>query len=234
MSEFSGPSMAPNEPAHWRHWLHCAAVAVRSNLPIEILAMGLFCALAFLLRTQQSQIASMAGIGAQVDATGQLRPLADVIEITRALKLVTVVVPARVKAEMRNEQWRGNVAATVEAPVRYVYGVDLSQLDPSAFHWGRILGVYEVTIPEPTRIAVEVDGSQPIQEVEVTGSRFRAVSGEYYLGLAQKKLYEQARTDALPPETMAEIRTKTREQVEDLVQRFVGSAAQVQVRFDKP
>jgi hypothetical protein len=97
---------------------------------------------------------------------------------------------------------------------------------------GKILGMYEITIPHPTRIAAEVDGSHPVEEVvEVTGARFRSRAGEYYLGLARKEIYDEARKNALPQETMDEVYSKTREQVETLVHRFVGPSAQVRVKF---
>jgi len=108
-------------------------------------------------------------------------------------------------------------------------------LQPDAFRMGRILGMYEIEIPRPTRIATEVDGSHPVEEiVEVSGARLRSRAGEFYLGLARKEIYEQARKSALPAETREEIETTTREQVEDLVRRFVGPTAQVRVKYKNP
>ncbi|MBI2784299.1 MAG: DUF4230 domain-containing protein, partial [Gammaproteobacteria bacterium] len=130
------------------------------------------------------------------------------------------------------ERWRGTASASVETPVRYVYGVDLSGLDHEAIRLGNIMGMYEITIPRPTRIAAEVDGSRPVEEVvEVSGTRLRAVAGEFYLGLARKEIYEQARKSALPKDVMDDIDLKTREQVEDLVRRFIGPSAEVRVRY---
>jgi hypothetical protein len=145
---------------------------------------------------------------------------------------VTVIVNSRVRTKVRDERWRGTASAEVEAPVRYVYGVDLAGLDPGAIRMGNILGLYEITIPRPTRIAIEVDGSRPVEEiVEVTGTRFRSQAGEYYLGLARKEIYEQARRNNLPPATMEQVYTETREQVEALVRRFVGPSAEVRVKY---
>jgi hypothetical protein len=188
----------------------------------------IFGALAFVLHSQQDAVVSARSMAEQLDETGQLRPLADVIATTRSLKLVTVTVDSRVRTRVRDERWHGTASAVVEAPVKYVYGVDLSGLQPEAFRVGRILGMYEIEIPRPGRIAVEVDGSHPVEEiVEVSGARLRSRAGEFYLGMARKEIYEQARKNALPPETMKEIETTTREQVEDLVRRFVGPQAQV-------
>jgi len=197
-----------------------------------LLGGALFAGLAYLLHSQQAEVVSTSRIEAQLDENGKLRPLADVIETTRALKLVTVIVNSRVRTKVRDERWRGTASAQVEAPVRYVYGVDLAGLDPGAIRMGNILGMYEITIPHPTRIATEVDGSHPVEEVvEVTGARFRSQAGEYYLGLARKEIYDQARKNSLPPEKMEEIETQTREQVEALVRRFVGPSAEVRVKY---
>lgn len=216
---------APDLRPQPRSFLHVAAPLAAGG--------ALFAVLAFFLHSQQSEVVSTASVSGQLDDEGRLRPLADVIATTRALKLVTVTIDSRVRTQVRDEQWRGTASAVVEAPVRYVYGVDLSRLAPDAFHVGKLLGIYEIRIPHPIRIATEVDGTHPVEEiVEVTGTRFRSRAGEYYLGLARKELYEQARKNALPKETMDDIETKTREQVEDLVRRFVGPSAEVRVKFE--
>src|SRR5262245_55480753 len=203
--------------------------SARASLVIGVL---IFAGLAFYLHSQQGEVLSNRGVDAQLDDNGTLRPLAEVIETTRALKLVTVIVNSRVRTKVRDERWRGTASAQVEAPVRYVYGVDLAGLDPGSIRMGNILGMYEITIPHPARIATEVDGSHPVEEiVEVTGARFRSQAGEYYLGLARKEIYEQARKNTLPPEKMEEIDTQTREQVEALVRRFVGPSAEVRVKY---
>jgi len=193
---------------------------------------ALFAGLAYLLHTQQEELVSTSRIESQFDEDGKLRPLADVVETTRALKLVTVIVNSKVRTKVKDERWRGSASAVVEAPVRYVYGVDLSGLDPDAIRMGKILGMYEITIPRPARIATEIDGSNPVEEiVEVTGTRLRSVAGEYYLGLARKEIYEKARKSELPRETMDEVYNTTREQVETLVHRFVGPSAEVRVKY---
>jgi len=202
--------------------------------PWTMLIVGglIFSGLAYYMNAQQQQVLSTSRGDSQLDENGKLRPLAEVIETTRALKLVTVIVNSRVRTKVRDERWRGTASAEVEAPVRYVYGVDLAGLDPGAIRMGNILGLYEITIPRPTRIAIEVDGSRPVEEiVEVTGTRFRSQAGEYYLGLARKEIYDQARRNSLPAGTMEQIYEETREQVEALVRRFVGPSAEVRVKY---
>ncbi|MBS0265494.1 MAG: DUF4230 domain-containing protein [Planctomycetes bacterium] len=194
---------------------------------------ALFAGLAYELKQQQGEIlATAVQAAAQFDEEGKLRPVAQVLETTRALKLVTVTVESVVTAKVRDERWRGTATASVQAPVKYVYGVDLSGLDHDSIRRGSILGIYEISIPHPTRIATEVDGSRPVEElVEVSGSRMRSVAGEFYLGLARKAVYEQARKSSLPQEDLERVERITREQVEDLVRRFVGPEAQVSVKY---
>lgn len=198
-----------------------------------LVGAAIFAGLALVLRNQQGEVVATASqAAAQLDDQGKLRPIAAVLETTRALKLVTVTVESQITAKVRDERWRGTAAASVQAPVRYVYGVDLSGLDHEAIRLGAILGMYEITIPRPMRIATEVDGSRPVEEVvEVSGTRLRSVAGEFYLGLARKEIYEQARKSSLPKEQLDRIEQMTREQVEDLVRRFVGPAAEVRVRY---
>lgn len=203
-----------------------------SAVPVLALGALIFGGLAFFLHSQQNELLSTSTIQSQLDETGGLRPLADVIATTRSLKLITVTVDSKVRTKVRDERWHGTTSAVVEAPVRYVYGVDLAGLQPEAFRMGRLLGIYEIEIPRPHRIATEVDGTHPVEEiVEVSGARLRSRAGEYYLGIARKEIYDQARRNALPPDTLKEIENTTREQVQDLVRRFVGPEADVRVRF---
>src|SRR5579863_417954 len=197
--------------------------AGRSWLVTLFLGVVLFAGLAVLLKNQQVEVLSTTQVASQLDEEGKLRPVAEVVETTRALKLVTLMIDTSVQTRVRDERWRGTASAVVKAPVRYVYGVDLAGLDPDAIRLGKILGIYEITIPRPTRIATELDGSHPVEEVvEVTGTRMKTVAGEYYLGLARKEIYDMAKKSELPREKMDEIYATTREQVETLVRRFVG------------
>jgi hypothetical protein len=201
--------------------------------PALLFGAVIFGGLAFVLKTQQGEVVTTASqAAAQFDEQRKLRPLAAVLETTRALKLVTVTVESQVTAKVRDERWRGTASASVQTPVKYVYGVDLSGLDHEAIRMGSILGIYEITIPRPARIATEVDGGRPVEEVvEVSGTRLRSVAGEFYLGLARKAIYEQARKSTLPRDEIERIEQMTREQVQDLVRRFVGPTAEVRVKY---
>src|SRR5437879_6675265 len=61
--------------------------AGRSMLPSLAMGGALFAGLAVLLQSQQREVLSTSHAESQLDEEGQLRPLAEVIETTRALKL---------------------------------------------------------------------------------------------------------------------------------------------------
>ena len=198
------------------------------------LAVVLFLGLAAFLHHQQKKFLGNSDLSAQLDKSGKLRPLSEVIETTRALKLVTVVKVSRVRTEMKDEKWRGTASATVEAPVRYVYGVDLSELKPERFQKTPLFDIYDIRIPKPTLVAVEVDGSHPVEEViKVSGMRFESRAGQFLLGLARKAIYDQARNNVLAKADMDDIQLKTIEQIEGFIRAFVGRHSRIRVTIDE-
>src|SRR6516162_9200528 len=85
--------------------------ASRSPLPALFLGFALFAGLALLLHSQQGAVLTTSDrIAGQLDDEGKLRPLADVVETTRALKLVTVMIDSTVRTEVHDEGWRGRAA----------------------------------------------------------------------------------------------------------------------------
>src|SRR5258708_13571087 len=88
-------------------------VTSRSPLPALFLGSVLFVGLAVLLHSQQGAVLTTTGrIADQLDDEGKLRPLAEVVETTRALKLVTVMVDSTVRTEVHDQGWPGRAAAT--------------------------------------------------------------------------------------------------------------------------
>ncbi len=157
-------------------------------------------------------------------------PTAEVLKATRELKLITMRIDSRVKATNIDEKWRGTAKATIEAPVRYHFGVDLSKLSDNSLTWNPINNTQTLTIPPPALLAIEVDGSHPISErVDVTGTRFKKLSGAEQLNLAQKSLYEVARQQVLPKSELDKIRASTRNQIEAALGPFASS--RIEIRF---
>jgi hypothetical protein len=202
----------------------------KSNLVLAALAGGVFAGLALYMRSLEASALRGSAINDQLTAAGRPRPLAEVASAVRELKLVTVEVNTRVESTAEDANWRGDVNARVEAPVRLLYGSDLSKLETGGLSFSPVTGAYLVRVPAPERIATEVCTEQD-PEVQVGWMRLRSRAGEYYLGLARRDLYQRACELALSPEDAAMVRRATREQVEALVQKIVGPRAPVTITF---
>jgi len=159
-------------------------------------------------------------------------PTAQVLAATRALKLLTVSIESTVTTTKTDESWRGNASATVKAPVKYHFGVDLSKITDYNLSYNPLTQTQTLSIPPPTLIAIEVDGGHPITErIDVSGMRFKKLSGAEQLNLAQKSLYDAARKQTLPQKDLAQIRLTTRNQIESSLSRFVGPSRRIRVKF---
>lgn len=173
-------------------------------------------------------------------------PIGEIARSLRAMKLVTVEIQTQVESVRVDGSWRGDVAASVVAPARLLYGCDLSGIagpvskDGAENARGRavllpnmLTGGYTLRVPRPMRIATEVEGDRESAKVDVGWGRFRDVAGEYQLGLARAGLYPMARSLRLSDQQAAEVEQTTREQLVALVRGLsgLGSAARVQVEF---
>lgn len=155
----------------------------------------------------------------------------ELARLIRAMKLVTVEIQTTVRSEVSDSSWRGDVAATVAAPARLLYGCDLSTLGADEDTAGRgawlrpnlLSGGYTVRVPRPRRIASEVYGELERTNVSVGWGRFRDLAGEQQLGLARAALQQQARKMPLTPEQREEMERTTREQLGALVRGFAGA-----------
>ncbi len=208
--------------------------------PVFFLSLGaaaliLFTGLAAYLRSQERAAIASAAIDDQLDASGALRPLAEIAQTLQARKLVTVEVRTKVTARTEDSSWRGGAAATVSAPVKLSYGVDLSDMAVDAVTFSPVTRSYLVRVPRPQRIATEVLGGSEESQVHVGWLRFRSMAGEYQLGLARKALYAEALKVALTPKDAQFVRQTSRDQLITLVRQIAGSDAPVSVVFaDRP
>lgn len=185
------------------------------------------------MRRLEAGARNPAWLAAQIDEAGRLRPVAEVARMLRRTQLVTVEIRSRVTAEILNESWRGDVTATVEAPVRLLYGTDLSAIGERGGAWlSPISREYVLRIPPPTRLAAEVMTEDESPRVSVGWLRFRTWSGEYFLGQARRVLHERACEMVQSAEQAEEVRRATREQVTKLVRGLVGPGREVVVVFE--
>lgn len=205
----------------------------RQTLWLVICAAAVFGVTAAYLRSLERRALECRGIRDQLDEAGRLRPAADVARAVKAMKLVTVEIDTSATAHRDHESWRGDVSASVKAPVRLLFGTDLSRMQTDSVALSPLTRTYIVRIPPPQRVATEVDTGAEEAEVQVGWARLRTRAGEYWLGQARRGLTDEARRLMLTPEMAEDVRRRTLEQVEALVQRTVGPAARVNVMFDE-
>jgi hypothetical protein len=222
MSDNTVSPTSANTPKRRRFdWLAYLLIAAIIAIPLVVIVLR-----------QQRMVVPVEAWVSDVDEQGRVRPLAEVMTVAREMKLITMSVSSTVRATVTDARWRGTASATVEAPVKYSFGVDLSELEPEAFRYDFISQRYLITLPPPKMLAAEVDGSHPIREViEVSGTRFKSLAGRDQLVLAQKAIYDEARRQSLPKKQREEIRSATREQVAMMIERFVGPKYQVKVTY---
>jgi hypothetical protein len=188
---------------------------------------------AFVVHRQHAQVAPFTDIESELDRNGRIRPVAQVLQLVRELKLITASARSTVETTVTDARWRGTASATVEAPVKYSYGVDLSSLPDESVKFNPISRSYSVTVPPPQRIAVEVDTGRPVQEViRVSGTRFKKLAGRDQLVLALKALTDEAQRQSLPADQIAQIRETTRGQIGNLVLKVLGNEHPIRVRFN--
>lgn len=215
-------------------FVHQPAARRSSGTPLLIAlgAIALFIGLAAYLRSVERSIAPAATIATQLQADGSPRPFAGVLRAVRAMKLVTVEIDSTVTATAEDESWRGDVSATLKAPVRFYYGTDLSGLPEGAFSFSPIQNEYVVRVPRPGRLATEVYPEAESPMVQVGWGRFRSRAGEYYIGQARRSLADRARAMTLSATESQKVEDATRDQVAALVRAIAGEQSRVRVIFE--
>ncbi len=203
-------------------------------LTLGALAASLFVVLAIFMRTLEQRGALGPGLSVYESAgtSARLAAQARVGDAVRAMKLVTVQIKTAVTVESTTESWRGDVKASVVAPVTLSYGTDLSGLSRDSVSFSPLLNSCVVRVPGPQRISTEVYSDQEQSQVQVGWLRFRSRAGEYYLGLARRDLSERAREMVLAPSDAASVRAATRGQLTSLIHSIVGKGVSVRVLFD--
>lgn len=202
----------------------------RFHLTLLALSGVVFGGLVLFLRSLEH--AATAAIRDQLDPMGQPRPVAEVARAIASLKLVTVEIDSSVARTAEDDNWRGLVSARVEAPVRLLFGVDLSAMSVDRLSPSPVTGEWVVRVPPVTRIATEVFGEHERSAVQLGWARFKSIDGEPLLGEARRGLSRRARELALPPEVAERVVETTRLQVESMVRTILGPAARVRVIFD--
>lgn len=157
----------------------------------------------------------------------------------RAMQLITVSLDTTVSTESRAESWRGNVNATITAPLRLLYGVDLENARVRSVDLGPLSRGFYVLLPQPRRLGTELRTDGEAADVNVGWLRFRSMAGEFHLGRARTALSAAADKLELSQAQQGEVRDETRRRVEELVRSITGAGkgreqdqANVVVRFE--
>lgn len=207
--------------------------SVRARWKGRAMWFGLFAAVAaagaLALKSQQEREAALA-LQEFEGSDGGVQ--ASVVRHLRTCDLVTSRIDTTVRAQISDDNWFGTVVATVEAPARLSYGVDLSKLESSKVVFSPIGGVYSIKVPAPRRIATEVFTGKETTDVALAGLRFRALAGEEKLGLARARLHEQALRVRISGPELDRVREGARAEIEGLVKRIAGENAAVRVAFE--
>ncbi len=191
------------------------------------LALALFAGLALMLRQQTIEAMRLAAEPLE-DASPDAPALAQTL---RTLKLITVEIHTTVGTESGDASWRGDVLASVRAPVTLYYGVDLAGLSSDDLRRNPLTGGWTIRVPAPRRLATEVHGGHEQPQVKVSGLRLRDVAGEYHLGLARVRLHERAGAMTLSFDDRQRLQRTTQEQLAALVRLLSGTTADVDVEF---
>ena len=195
-------------------------------------AVLLFLALAGFMKSLERRAIAGTAVHEQLTASGTPRPLAEVAQSIRQLKLVTVEVDTSVTSQTNDSNWRGDVAARVAAPAKLLYGTDLSAMRVESMLSSPVDGGILVRIPAPERIATEVAGESEDVNVSTGGLRLRSMAGEYFLGLARRNLHLRAAETVLSPQDARMVRQATREQATAMVRQIVGPRTPVVVVYE--
>lgn len=193
-----------------------------------VLACALFGGLAMVMRSAQQEVLRIAADSTRAAPADQVPALAQTL---RALKLITIEINTTVATESTDASWRGDVMASVRAPVTLYYGVDLAGLSPADLSRSPLSGEWTIRLPAPRRLATEVRSGSEEPQVKVTGLRLRDVAGEYHLGLARVRLHERAERMTLSPEDRSRLSRATQQQIEALVRVLTGTQSPVNVEF---
>lgn len=211
-------------------------MAERSNSRMGVgtlllLGGGVFAAAFGWLRTFNSDQLGQSQVAEMFDAGGQLRPAVEIARTLAASKLITVEMETHVTSSAEDPLWRGTARATIFAPVKLSYGVDLEHADAKSLDmWAGARWLF-VTVPKPKLIAVEPDLQRMEERIEVTGTRTRSRAGDTQRQLATKRLEEEARRLALTPEQQLEVEEMSKRQIEKLLAGLVASRYEIKVTF---
>ncbi len=159
------------------------------------------------------------------DATFRVTRVLDV------LKVVTQEVETRVSAQRHHENWRGRVEVEIEAPVKLLYGVDLTS--DAVQVETRTPGYVRVVVPEPRLLYHDFDPSRIVEKrMHISGMRTRTGAGQTQLTLCiYEDLPREIRKVASSRKLLEQVREQSRAQLRELFQAVLPEDTWVEIRF---
>lgn len=172
-------------------------------------------------------LSAMGLSGPQIPAASVTRFL----DCVRRLNLQTAEIVGHAAATASDESWRGVASATVSAPVRYLYGVNLEALDSASVSYNEASETWVLTLPAPERMAAEVDWSVARESLDIRGLRLRSRAGEAVLRRAREAAQVEAHSAPLTESMQRQVYDQTRLQVAEAVSRLAADGRKVSVRL---
>ncbi|MFN7315012.1 MAG: DUF4230 domain-containing protein [Phycisphaerae bacterium] len=204
-----------------------------TRIAFAIAALALLLAFASVIYTARRESIRDAAVARLMTERNVINP-ADVAARLRVMKLITVQITTSVRVEKKVESMiLGDATVAVQTPVVVSYGTDLSSLANDGVRIDKQgdTTIIRVTIPRPTRQAVEVFADAQQTTVNKGWRRFVWWSGDDEANAAKAQIPLEARALELLPADREKIEADTREQVRRLVEALTGSQGEVIVDF---
>lgn len=203
---------------------------------VALIGLGVFVGVQWLLERGLRQAPTLPPLQSRpVEVPpGQTPPIIQVtrfLDCIRQLKLFTVEIRGQATATITDECWRGVASATVTAPVRYQYGVDLDELADRSIAYSAASDTWIIKLPPPRRLATEIGPAGARESLEIRGLRWRSRAGEAVLRRAREAARLEAHTAALTESMRRQVYDQTRLQVAQAVSRLAADGRKVSVQL---
>ena len=147
--------------------------------------------------------------------------IATIVSESRELKFITWSFETEVDAQSISDRWYGDAVASVRAPVKYQYGIDLAALVEDAVFRDPSTGALTFVVPSPERLSVEIDLERLEQSLKTSGMRWKS-RNQAQLDETRAQLGTIARNLELSPRDQQRMREVSRQQIETHLSRVLS------------
>ena len=145
--------------------------------------------------------------------TSRPATLAVIVREARDLKLITWSFETTVDAQSVSDKWYGDAVATVRAPVKYQYGIDLATLEEGSIFRDANTGQMMFIVHAPQRLSVEIDLERLEESLQTSGLRWKS-RNQSQLDDTRSRLGAIAKGLELSKRDDARMKEISREQIE--------------------